>query len=394
MYMKSPNKKYNQEIISNKYKYIINKINLWINSYPKRILGFASVLITISIMGILKISNNSSIYDDFRPGNNIYDSIKFVDENLGGVFPIEIIIETDKEKGFLDPIFLQSLDEFQDSVKQIYTIGSLKSIVDIIKMMNKEFNKSYSIPMQKEEILSFISLDEHIFDNYVIKPYKKGRITCRTIAGTSKDANYTKALIREYAMKILPNNYTVSVSGSIMVMLKTNKYLVNNLLTSFIVASVVIFFSMMILFKSKRLALLSILPNMIPLMFAGGVMGLQNIILRPSTAMTFSIALGIAVDDTIHFLARFRKEYINYNGDYIKAINHTLLTTGKAIISTTIVISLGFLALLFSEYVPNYEFGILGTIILVVALAGSLILLPVLIIFLKPQFSFYKKNEY
>ncbi len=122
-------------------------------------------------------------------------------------------------------------------------------------------------------------------------------------------------------------------------------------------------------------------------MAAGGIMGFMGIKLRPSTAMTFSIALGIAVDDTIHFLARFRQEYMK-TGDVSGSVTKTLLTTGKAIISTTIILSLGFVVMVFSEFVPNHEFGILATIVLLIALAGSMILLPVLINYLNPKFKF------
>ena len=135
------------------------------------------------------------------------------------------------------------------------------------------------------------------------------------------------------------------------------------------------------------MALLAILPNILPLMVAGALMGYLGIKLRPSTAMTFSIALGIAVDDTIHFLSRFRNEYKIYK-DYSKAITVTLLTTGKAIINTTIILGLGFVVFGFSQFVPNHEFGILATIILVIALTGSMTLLPVLINYIQPKIRF------
>ena len=108
--------------------------------------------------------------------------------------------------------------------------------------------------------------------------------------------------------------------------------------------------------------------------------------------MTFSIALGIAVDDTIHFLSRFRKEFKIYK-NHSMAIKTTLLTTGKAIINTTIILGLGFVVFIFSEFVPNHEFGILATIILIVALAGSMILLPVLINYTKPKIKFNSSDE-
>ena len=134
-----------------------------------------------------------------------------------------------------------------------------------------------------------------------------------------------------------------------------------------------------------------ITANIIPLMIAGGLMGYLGIKLRPSTAMTFSIALGIAVDNTIHFLARFRQEF-KISGDYAKSVSETLLTTGKAIISTGIILSLGFFVLYFSEFVPNHEFGILATIIIIAAVSGSLILLPVLILQIRPALQFNQKT--
>ena len=144
---------------------------------------------------------------------------------------------------------------------------------------------------------------------------------------------------------------------------------------------------MVLLFRSFRLGLISVLPNIIPLMIAGGMMGILGIKLRPSTAMTFSIALGIAVDNTIHFLARFRQEF-RKNGDYVEAVSETLLTTGKAIISTGVILALGFIVLYFSEFVPNHEFGLLATIIIVAAACASLILLPVLILQIRPVLHF------
>ena len=388
-----PSKKHVDRLVRGGRLQLASSLNTWIINHPKRILVTSSFVILFSIFGIFRISDDSSIFDDFRPGNNIYDSVKFVDKNLGGVFPLEIIIETDRERGLLDPELLFKVEEFQDSIKKIYSIGSAKSYTDIFKVFNKEFNDQYSLPTSYDDIISYTAIDEEAFNAFILSNHKKGKITCRAIAGKTSDADNTKKIVQQLATKILPQDCKVAVSGSIIVMLKSNKYMVQNLMTSFIVASIVIFFSMMFLFGSKRLALLAILPNIIPLMFAGGIMGIFNIVLRPSTAMTFSIALGIAVDDTIHFLARFRQEFIKNKGDYSKAITKSLLTTGKAIISTTIVISLGFIVLLFSQYVPNFEFGLLGTIILIMALGGSLVLLPVLILLLKPKFGFLVKND-
>ena len=187
--------------------------------------------------------------------------------------------------------------------------------------------------------------------------------------------------------KLFGKNIDINVTGSTLLALSTGRHLVKNLTTSFFIAFIIIFLSIVFLFRSFRLSLLGILPNIIPLMIAGGLMGYLGIKLRPSTAMTFSIALGIAVDNTIHFLARFRQEY-KISGDYEKAVSETLVTTGKAIISTGVILSLGFFVLYFSEFVPNHEFGLLATIIIIAAVCGSLILLPVLILQIKPTHRF------
>jgi predicted RND superfamily exporter protein len=167
--------------------------------------------------------------------------------------------------------------------------------------------------------------------------------------------------------------------------LKTNQHLVNNLIYSFILAFIIIFISMMLLFRSFRLAALSILPNILPLLVVGGFMGFVGIKLRPTTAMTFAIAFGIAVDDTIHILARFRQEFKRNQGHYRPALRETLLTTGKAVISTTGVLFLGFSVFMLSRFVPQFHFGTLASLILLIALLASITLLPVLITLVRPK---------
>ena len=135
------------------------------------------------------------------------------------------------------------------------------------------------------------------------------------------------------------------------------------------------------------MVVIALIPNLIPQILTVALMGYYGIPLKPSTILIFSIALGISVDNTIHFLARFRQEY-KLSGDYEKAVSETLVTTGKAIISTGVILSLGFFVLYFSEFVPNHEFGLLATIIIIAAVCGSLILLPVLILQIKPTLRF------
>ena len=233
----------------------------------------------------------------------------------------------------------------------------LRKIKDLIKLVNEEIGSgSRSIPTDSLEVLSLVkSYDgaSSLMDNDLTKT----RISARVKNINSERAESIVESLKMESSRLFGKDTHVIITGSTLLALHTSKHLVKNLTTSFMLAFIIIFISMIFLFKSVRLSILSVLPTIIPLMAAGGLMGFMGIKLRPSTAMTFSIALGIAVDDTIHFLARFRQEYMKM-GDVPGSVTQTLLTTGKAIISTTIILSLGFMVMIFSEFVPNHEFGI------------------------------------
>jgi hypothetical protein len=253
---------------------------------------------------------------------------------------------------------------------------------DYIKVIANfwEPDRGMALPETNDDLYDYLDLaPSNIGTNLFNADSTKYRITCRVGNIRSKVADNLKIEIEQIFEDIFGNGQQeVLVTGSTLLALQTQRSLVKDLTMSFILAFVIIFISMIILFKSIRLAIISILPNIIPLMAAAAIMGFAGIKLRPSTAMTFSIALGIAVDDTIHFLARFRQE-LKRTKNVRLSISNSILSTGKAIIGTTLVLCMGFFVLYFSELVPNHEFGILATIILIIALLGSLFLLPVLL---------------
>ena len=360
------------------------KLTVWNERHPKFILGTTAVLFFLALYGLTQLSYNASIMDDLSPGNTLYDNIKFVETHMGGTFPLEIILDTGKPGGILTPEFLDGMVRFKKNILSIPEIGYAVSVADHLKILNEKIGDGVrEIPASADEALSYL-VDYEPGEAYRNGDYSKARLSARMVNIPTDQAFHIRDSILSQAKVLFPDQVSCTITGSTILALYTNRHLVKNLSYSFMVAFVIIFISMIFLFKSFRLALMAVLPNIIPLMVAGGLMGFLHIKLRPSTAMTFSIALGIAVDDTIHFLSRFRQEY-KHSGDYREAINKTLLTTGKAIISTTIILSLGFMVLIFSRFVPNHEFGILATIILIVALAGSLILLPVLILLIHPK---------
>ena len=360
------------------------KLNNWNLKYPKLILFCSVLLFFMASVGLFKMDFNASIMEDLRPGNPIYDDIQFVENNLGGTLSLEIVINSHDSLSALKPDFIQKIDQFKQSILQIDEISKVVTPGDYISIINEQVSGSREIPQSLDEVHSLVELGIDQMGTMLNEDYSKSRISCKVSDLDYKRSIEIKNKIRDLSKSIIGNDISTIITGSTLLALSTNRHLVKNLTMSFIIAFIIIFISIVILFRSLRLSLLAVLPNIIPLRIAGGVMGDLGIKLRPSTAMTFSIALGIAVDNTIHFLARFRQEYIDC-GEHIKAVTNTLLTTGKAIISTGIILSLGFIVLYFSEFVPNHEFGILATIIIITAVSGSLILLPVMIMLVKPN---------
>ncbi|MFC1543468.1 RND family transporter [Candidatus Neomarinimicrobiota bacterium] len=363
------------------------KLHQWNESHPKIILSASAALLILAFIGVSRIDTNAAIMEDLRPGNKVYDDFQFIEEHMGNILPLEIVLNTGSPDGILHPENMKQLHALQAYLASLPDVGATRSIADHTELLNQVFGSGErAIPESEEVISELLALyDDESMQSLVDFDYQKGRISARVRNIDSKQGENIRAAVMGWAEGNLPPDQEVTVTGTTLLALKTNDHLVESLVYSFILAFVVIFISMMLLFRSIRLAALSILPNILPLLAVAGFMGLAGIKLRPTTAMIFAIAFGIAVDDTIHILARFRQEFQLYQGHYRPALRDTLLTTGKAVISTTAVLSLGFIVFLFSDFIPQVQFGILAGMILIIALLASITLLPVLITLVRPR---------
>ena len=344
----------------------------WIHIYHNLFMNEDKRKMYEDMTGNSKIDSDVTVLGDLREGNKLYTDINFVEDNFGGTLPLELIVSAEngsnsKGVNLIDnPHFYNKVNTFLNTLINY----------DDIKSVSGYWNLNGDINIQQYK--------------YTNKNRNEIRLSCGIRNIDSEEAEILKNQIRQDYYRIFENN-NLNITGSTLLALKMNKYLISSLLNSFILAFFIIFISINILFRSFKLSLISMLPNIIPLLCAGGFMGFIGIELRPATAMTFSIALGIAVDDTIHFLSRFKSEFYD-SKNHEKSITNTILTTGRAIVGTTITLGMGFLVLIFSNFKPNYEFGILSTIILCMALLSSLVLLPSIINFIKPLDSSYETN--
>ena len=370
-----------------------------VRSYPKPIIIFTFFFAIFSMIGASKINSHNSLMDDLKPGTKLYDDIMIAEERMGAILPLEIIVSINNDNSneindIRDPIFLQHLDKLQKYISSIDDIGKMISMVDHIKEFNRAMNDGnntfYSIPNSRSAITQTILIYGEKFNALTNFDYSKARITGRVKDIDSKRASEIKTDIYDYVKNNMPDYMKVEITGTTFLALATNDYLVSDLTTSFVAAFILITLVMIILFKSVPITLISVIPNTIPMLAMAAIMGYFDIILRPPTAMTFAVAFGIAVDDTIHYLTRYRMELSTLKWDYRLANDRTIMTTGLALITTTGILVTGFLILVFSSFTPTADFGLLAALTILIALVCDLTFLPALLGLVKPKIN---KNE-
>ena len=396
-----------QKSLKSVSKNLRNRFLKWtvkLNNYHQKSIIFLSlILIFIFLFYAFKVDPHSSLMEDLSKGNELYDDMIFMEKKMGSVMPFEVIATVNNkgapfENGIKDPQTLHAIAKLQDKLSTIPEIGKMISVIDYLREINQAFNKGdkefYSIPKTKEMVSQYIFLQEEQFETLVNFDYSSARLTGRISDITSQRAKEIKNEIIQWGRENLPSYLDIQLTGTTLMGLKINQYLVTNLVVSFLIAFGVIFISMLLLFKSVKIAIISMIPNFIPLLLMAGVMGYYNIKLRPTTAMTFAIAYGIAVDDTIHFLVRFRQELFSHKGHYREANEKTLLTTGKAIISTSFILSAGFLVMVTSNFLPSRDFGFLAAVTMFGALLADLFFLPAILTLTRPKMSDIKSSSH
>jgi len=389
----TPTKKLKSYTVGFRIKLLSRLVKI-VRVYPKQIIIFTLVVIVICIPGSFQINSHNSLMDDLKPGTTLYDDMMLAEEKMGSILPFEIIVtikesNTSDIEDIKDPEFLRNLDLLQQYVSSIEDVGKMISMTDYIKEFNRAMNDGnnefYSIPRSRSAIAQTILIYGDEFNSLVNFDYTKARISGRVKDIDSRRAAEITNDINNYIMNYMPDYMGIEITGTTFLALATNDHLVHNLTTSFMAAFVLITIVMIILFRSVIITLISIIPNIIPMLAMAAIMGYFDILLRPPTAMTFAVAFGIAVDDTIHFLIRYRMELPALGWHYRDANDRTIMTTGLAMITTTGILVTGFLILIFSSFRPTADFGLLAASTIFVALIIDLTFLPALLGLIKPK---------
>lgn len=390
-YLPSPSQKHLKHLDFKPLTKILIMLNLLVYKNKYYIFSLSIIIVAVSVYGITKIEAISYIVDDLPEESSTKQDLYFFEENFSGIIPLEIIVDTGVKKGARKFSTLRKIDKFETFLASMKSISQPISVVSIIKAASQAyFNdnpKKYRMPNNQEKTFILRYLSElkdgiGISTSFLDSTNQKIRISMKIAdIGSQKLDSLINQIIKPKVEEIFENTkLEVAITGTTLLFIKGNKLLIDNLLTSMLIAFVIIAIIMTMLFRNFKMIVISLIPNIIPLLITGGIMGYAGIILKPSTALVFSITFGISVDDSIHFLAKYRQELFANNFAVAIAVSKSLKETGASMIYTSIILFFGFIIFTFSEFGGTIALGFLTSTTLFLAMVTNLTLLPALLL--------------
>ena len=356
--------------------------------YKRHTIVIASLLFVISIIGISKLETNNYVLDDLSEKSSLKKDMRFFESQFAGIRPFEMgFMLKDTSLTIFDIDVAQEIDTVQYYLENVYGAKMTYSAMTIMKEINRSINggkqEYYRVPNSIQEMKNvkkyFVkNIDDTVISTLITKEGKKGRISSKIHdLGQKKVTELNQNLLKFFDENIHLVDFRIT--GAPDMMDKTSAYISRQIIKGLVFSFLVVALLVGILFKSVKIALISLIPNVLPLVFVAGLMGLIGIDLKFSTVVIFTIGFGIAVDDTIHLLVRYKIE-LPHATNTKDALYQSIKTTGKALIITSFVLSSGFLTFLLSDFSSTFYIGLLISITLLFALISDLFLLPILIL--------------
>lgn len=400
---------------------LLIKIETWVLHHKKTVYTVTAAVILFSVAGIFKLKNIAFIVDDLPKTDKVYTDLKFFERNFKGVMPLEIVLDTKRPKGILRPnIDIRKIAYFQDSfLAKQDNIAKPLSVVDAMKftyqgISHGQGDSTYTLPSfgnplaemhkmiremdvkkQNNALTAKDSAMIKLVGSFIDSNEQRLRISMSmadigtvkllpVIDSITKAAN--RILNGKDSMQIADTvnaDYNITVTGTSSTFLEGSRFIVNGLKESIFWAFLLISLCMLYLFKSARILVCSLIPNLIPLVLTAGVMGWVGVPLKPSTVLIFSVALGIAIDITIRFLVNYKQELPTYNNNVTDTVTATIKNTGLSIVYTSMVLIAGFVIFCFSSFGGTFSLGWLTSLTLLVATLTNLVLLPALLLLVR-----------
>lgn len=362
-----------------------HKLFFWVIRHGKQVAMVTTLIILISTWGLFKIIPNQKLLDDLSDKELVKQDFMFFEERFGGVRPLEIDITVkDKNKTLWTYELMKQLNSVDSFITQTYKPGFLLSPAGILKSVNESYDNVYTMPQDTADYNRNVKL---ILQNKNRKEFKRLVTTDGKhshISGKIKDYGslqvdaYNEQLAEFINTRTDTSQVKFTITGTTNLIDLNNKYLVQNTMQGLLTGILALAILTFIIHRSLKMVLVFLIPNVVPLLIMAGIMGIFNIPLKASTAIFFSIAFGIATDDTIHFISRFKLE-LKKSTSPLRAFKHTYAETGKPVFLTTLILLGGFISLILSDFESIRLFGLLTCLTLLVALLAEIVLLPVLL---------------
>lgn len=390
---------------------LLLKLEEWVLKYKAFVYGVSVIVIIFSILGIFRLRSEGFIVDDIPKTDKIYTDLKFFEKNFSGVMPLEIVVDT-KKRGLLKsslalPVFkkIDSLSQYISTQKEM---SRPLSIPEALKFARQGFYEgdtaNYLLPAESD----FMVMSDYLkAKSDTSNKNSLGKILT-SFMDTARQSTRISVSMADVGTRRLPvilngitqranelfdsSKYNVQLTGASITFLEGSRFIINGLKESIFWAFLLIALCMFYLFKSLRILVCSLIPNIIPLIVTAGIMGWAGVPLKPSTVLVFSVALGIAIDITIRFLVNYKQELAGNNYNVLTTVTQTIRHTGLSILYTSMVLIAGFIIFCFSGFGGTQALGWLTSVTLLVATLTNLILLPVLLLGVKKSKKTFHKT--
>lgn len=364
-----------------------------VQHHRRWVYGIALAMVVASAFGIAQLRALSYMVDDVPDDFHVKQDLFFFQDHFAGVMPLELVVDTGRKKGYMKGGTLQTVEEIEDFVSSLPEVSPPVSMITLLKAANQAFNEgdtaAYRLPNKREMAFLYPYLrakdgeddqQAQAVRSFVDSTGQYLRISMKMadVGSHNMDSIVNQVIRPVLQEKTKDSGLQTFLTGTTLIFLKGNDFLIANLKQSMALAFVLIAGIMGAMFGRLRIVIISLIPNIVPLLFTAGMMGFLGIPLKPSTALVFSIVFGISVDDTIHFLAKYRQE-VKRISNLKQALQLSILETGPSMLYTSIILFGGFIIFVFSSFGGTIALGILTSMTLLVAMLTNLTLLPCLL---------------
>ena len=348
------------------------------------------LLVLIAVYGVRMLEVDTSLVRQLKPSSALAKATHFIDDHVTGVYTMAFIFRRKDGQPFLTHDSLQKIDDFKAEVEKLSDVRKVNCITSLVKKINLAVEnkpEAYKIPDDNKRIDTYLNemLKRNRKDTlqWISHDFQELRMEARIRAVGTRDGDALDTHIREMIRQQLSADFDCEVTGNVTLLGKMAKKLVDYQMRGFTAAFIAILILIIIFFRSIRIGLLASIPNLLPIVLVYGTMGFLKIELSMPTAMISGIVLGLVVDQAIHFVNRFKMEF-KKRRNYLQALHHTYRYVGASLITSNMILCIGFASSVFASFRPTVHFGVLTALTIFIALFCTLIIMPVFLVWMKP----------